>query len=121
MKQSIVLTESTSEQSANGGYLGPVRVHVTDQDRRFEPGRELPWRTQRGTSAGSIDLNPNRTFQDILGFGAALTDAACYLLRNLSPSIRKEFLQEIFDPAAMGLNSSRICMGASDYATKLYS
>jgi glucosylceramidase len=34
---------------------------------------------------------------------------------------RKEFLREIFGPAAMGLNSCRICIGASDDATELYS
>jgi glucosylceramidase len=109
------------EDTANGVYPSPVRVHVTDKDRRFEPGRDLPWRPQRGTSASSLDLNPKRTFQDILGFGAALTDATCYLLHNLSPSLRKEFFQEIFDPAAMGLNRCRICIGVSDYATELHS
>ena len=51
----------------------------------------------------------------------ALTDAACYLLDKLSASARQEFLREIFDPAAMGLNTCRVCMGASDYAVELYS
>jgi glucosylceramidase len=121
MKQSIVFADSIPGDTANGVDPSPVRVHVTDKDRRFEPGRDLPWPPPRGTLASSLDLNPKRTFQEILGFGAALTDAACYLLHNLSPALRKEFFQEIFDPAAMGLNSCRICIGASDYATELYS
>jgi glucosylceramidase len=66
-------------------------------------------------------LDPSCTFQEILGFGAALTDAACYLLHQLSPSKRQEFLREVFDPAATGLNTCRICIGSSDYATAPYS
>jgi glucosylceramidase len=112
--------ESPLGQNENGSYPGPIKVHVTDRSRRFEAGSELPWQPQRGTAGGSIDLNPSSTFQEVLGFGAALTDAACYLLDGLPPLRRKEFLQEIFDPAAMGLNTCRVCMGASDYATELY-
>jgi glucosylceramidase len=119
MKQSIVLNEAPIEQNTDGPP-GPVRVHVTDRDRRFETEDELPWRTKRGASSSSIDLNPGETFQEVLGFGAALTDAACYLLDKLPAPVRREFLRELFDPAAMGLNTCRICIGASDYAVELY-
>jgi Glycosyl hydrolase family 30 TIM-barrel domain len=121
MKQSIVLSDIPAEPRINGGPPGPVQVHVTDRDRRFEADREVPWQVPRDTSAGSLNLNPNTTFQEILGFGAALTDAACYLLDKLPASRRKEFLHEIFNPAAMGLNTCRVCIGASDYSTELYS
>ena len=65
---------------------GEIRVRVTSEARRFAPGPLLTWRPQRGHSRGSIVLNPNRTYQEVLGFGAALTDAACYLLHELAPS-----------------------------------
>ena len=101
--------------------LGEICVRVTSEARRFEPGPELSWRPQRGSSAGSILLNPKRTYQEVLGFGAALTDATCSLLHDLAPSSRGQFLRDVFDPASMGLNACRICIGASDYATELYS
>jgi glucosylceramidase len=66
-------------------------------------------------------LDPARAYQDILGFGASLTDAACYLLNRLEPSARREFLRELFDPAGFGFNACRICIGSSDYATSVYS
>ena len=100
---------------------GEIRVRVTSATRRFAPGPLLTWRPQRGHARGSIVLNPNRTYQEVLGFGAALTDSACYLLHELAPSHLEQFLHELFDPGAMGLNASRICMGASDYATDIYS
>jgi glucosylceramidase len=121
MKQSIVLKEYPSEQNSDDSPPGPVRVYVTDRERRFQRENELPWQAQRAAPSPSIDLNPGATFQEILGFGVALTDAACYLLDKLAISTRKQFLREIFDPAAMGLNTCRVCIGASDYAVELYS
>jgi len=66
-------------------------------------------------------VNETESFQEILGFGAALTDAACYLLKDLPSSSRDKFLREFFDPGETGLNVCRICMGSSDYATRPYS
>jgi glucosylceramidase len=98
-----------------------IRVRLTGGSKRFESGPELCWRPRRGKPAGSITLDPDRMYQEILGFGAALTDAACYLLWQLTPASRRQFLRELFDPAGMGFNTCRICVGASDYATEPYS
>jgi hypothetical protein len=77
-------------------HCQPSRARPSLCDRRFETENELPWQTQRATSFPALDLNPGTTFQEILGFGVALTDAACYLLDKLAASDRKEFLREIF-------------------------
>jgi glucosylceramidase len=66
-------------------------------------------------------LDPDQRFQEILGFGAALTDAACYVLNELPRAARKQFLQEVFDATGMGLSVCRICIGSSDYARSAYS
>ena len=122
MKQSIVLKEAElpPPQNSQDSPPGTVQVYVTDRERRFQRENQLPWQSQRAASSQSIDLHPGTTFQEILGFGVALTDAACYLLDKLAATTRKQFLGEIFDPAAMGLNTCRVCMGASDYALELY-
>jgi len=69
----------------------------------------------------SIVVDPNQKFQQILGFGSALTDAACYLISELPRAARRQFLQEVFDPSKMGLTACRICIGSSDYARSEYS
>jgi glucosylceramidase len=117
----MAATHTRPDRIESNRSPGEIRVRVTSEAKRFAPGPELSWQPQRDNSAGLIVLDPARTFQEILGFGAALTDAACYLLNELAPSSRKQFLRELFDPAAMGLNACRICIGASDYATELYS
>lgn len=66
-------------------------------------------------------IDPGMQFQDILGFGAAFTDAACYTLHQLPPPARDELLNELFHPSQVGLSVCRMCIGASDYSTKVYS
>ena len=72
-------------------------------------------------SEAAIVLNPGKKFQTILGFGAAFTDAACYMFNQLSGPAREQLFHEMFHPSEMGLNVCRTCMGASDYSTQAYS
>jgi glucosylceramidase len=69
----------------------------------------------------SILIDPDRQFQEILGFGASFTDAACYMLNQLSLRSRAQLFRELFHPSEMGFSACRISVGASDYATKMYS
>ena len=107
--------------SANPGS-GEITVRVTDERRRFETTPALAWRQGSGkSSAGVIALNPERKFQQILGFGAAFTDASCYMFNQLSADSRERLFHELFHPSEMGLNVCRTCIGASDYSTEMYS
>jgi glucosylceramidase len=99
-----------------------ITVRVTDEKRRFESAATLAWR--QGTGQPSVEiiaLNPEKKFQEILGFGAAFTDAACYMFNQLSPNSRAILFHELFHPSELGLNVCRTCIGASDYSTELYS
>jgi glucosylceramidase len=117
MKEPVTLS-SVAERTRTPG---PLQIRFTHSDKRLQPGPRLSWGPRHRNSAGTIDLDPGCTVQEILGFGAAPTDAACYVLHQLSSSKRQEFLREVFSPAAMGLNTCRICIGSSDYATAPYS
>ncbi len=99
---------------------GEIRVWVTAGSKRLSREPSLRWQAGSGTAEG-IALDPGRQYQDVLGFGAAFTDAACYMLNELAPASREQLLREFFHPSEMGLNVCRTCVGASDYATKAYS
>jgi glucosylceramidase len=101
---------------------GEIAVRVTDKNRRFEKTSALEWRQASGQpSANVIALNPEQKFQEILGFGAAFTDATCYMFSQLSADSRQALFHELFHPSELGLNVCRTCIGASDYSTELYS
>ena len=107
--------------SANPG-TGEIAVRVTAGKRRFEAAPAIAWRpNSRPPSAESIALHPEKKFQEIFGFGAAFTDASCYMFNQLSSSARDHLFHELFHPSELGLNVCRTCIGASDYSTEVYS
>jgi glucosylceramidase len=99
-----------------------ISVRITDEKRRFESASAIAWRQVSGQpSADIIALHPEKKFQQILGFGAAFTDASCYMFHQLSANSRQQLFHELFHPSELGLNVCRTCIGASDYSTELYS
>ena len=102
--------------------VGPISVWVTNDNLRFAASQALAWKPLANNAPGeSITLNPGTKFQEILGFGAALTDASCYMFNQLTAPQREKLFHELFHPSEMGFNVCRTCIGASDYSTKVYS
>ncbi|MBI4893130.1 MAG: glycosyl hydrolase [Acidobacteria bacterium] len=66
-------------------------------------------------------MDPSRKCQEVLGFGASLTDSACYMLHQLEAGARESLMRELFHPSGMGLSVGRVPIGSSDYARKTYS
>jgi glucosylceramidase len=115
-----VMPAWASVHSASPGG-GEIAVRVTDAQRRFESAPALAWRQASGPPSGEvIALQPEKKFQEILGFGAAFTDASCYVFHQLSADSRARLLRELFHPSELGLSVCRTCIGASDYSTELY-
>ena len=100
---------------------GQISVIVTGGQLRNHPEPSIPWKSGANLAGPVIELNPQKKYQEILGFGAAFTDAACYTFNRLESSEREKLFHELFHPAAMGLNVCRTCMGASDYSTEMFS
>ncbi len=70
---------------------------------------------------GAILINPTVTRQEMLGFGAALTDASCYVLSQMPAGPQQALMEELFAPGAMELNVCRTAIGSSDYSRTVYS
>jgi glucosylceramidase len=99
---------------------GEITVRVTGGNKRYETQPSLAWKS--GATAGNvIELNPAKKFQEMLGFGAAFTDAACYTFNRLDAPARQQLFHELFHPSEMGLNVCRTCIGSSDYSTEVFS
>jgi len=114
---------STTQPSLNQQTpTGSVAVHVTTGDQRYAPSGSLTWQSAgRAQREDTIILRGVRSTQPILGFGAAFTDAACYVLHQLPENDRDRLLRELFHPDQLGLSVCRLCIGSSDYARSMYS
>jgi glucosylceramidase len=71
----------------------------------------------------TIDVDDNRTFQPIEGFGFSLTGGSAYLLAGLATAERADLLQELFglSDQSVGLSCLRLTIGASDLGRKDFS
>jgi glucosylceramidase len=99
---------------------GKISVRLTAGSQRYAAQPSLLWKTG-GSSGDTILLDTSKAYQDILGFGAAFTDAACYNFSQLAPAVREQLLNEYFSPKEMAFSVCRTCIGASDYSRKVFS
>jgi glucosylceramidase len=101
---------------------GKVSVRLTAGDHRYALSTALEWQNaDRARTTDKIILRGIGSKQPILGFGAAFTDAACYVVTHLPEPERERLLQELFHPDQLGLSVCRLCIGSSDYARTMYS
>lgn len=116
-----LLAASAQAPAWAAGPSGPVKIWGTFRDQRHMPGDALAWKPTAEIAADAITLDPSATRQEMLGFGAALTDASCYVLSQLRDQERASLMQELFAPGQMAMNVCRTCIGSSDYSTELFS
>lgn len=89
-----------------GAFGQPIRFSAP------KPGRpELP----------TFELNPDKEFQTMRGFGASLTESCAVSLLKLPKEERRELMEKMFSPSkGAGFNLIRMPVGASDFALSNY-
>ena len=104
---------------------GPaVELWLSTQDRRLRLARQPDVPISAPVSVpANIVIDTSRTFQTIMGFGAALTDSSSWLIQHrLTAQQRNAFLREMFGPPpGLELNMTRLTIGASDFSLRHYS
>lgn len=106
-----------------------ARVHAWlttgDQRRllRSEPDIYMALESALSTALPVIDVDESRSYQQMIGFGAAMTDASAHLIQNrMSAQDRETLLQDLFGrTSGIGLSFVRVPMGASDFSLRHYS
>lgn len=117
---SILPTAMVVAQPSAPG-TGEASVWTTSGEDRLKRQAPTQWKSAHGTaSASSVLVQPEKSFQPILGFGAAFTDAACYTFNRLDRSARETLFHELFHPSELGLSVCRTCVGSSDYSTEAF-
>lgn len=91
-------------------------VYVSTIDRAHLLEKVLPLESASG-DAFEINLDGGTVFQEIDGFGAAVTGSTCYNLQQMDPQDRDAFLKMVFDPKeGAGYSCIRISIGCSDFS-----
>ena len=119
----LAAAASLAAANAPSSWASPparARAWVTSQDRRMEEIKLPVWRTASAESAAGIRIDTTKRYQEILGFGAAFTDASCFLLAQLDEQKRGALLNDLLGPNGLRLSVGRTCIGASDYSRFAY-
>ncbi|HZW16856.1 MAG TPA: glycoside hydrolase family 30 beta sandwich domain-containing protein [Brevundimonas sp.] len=103
-----------------------ARVWMTSGDRSRLLAEQTPLRFEPSTEpAGpAVAVDPNRRFQEMVGFGAAITDASAWLIQTkLADGQRDALLRDLFgrDDGGLGFSFTRVTIGASDFSLDHYS
>ncbi len=101
---------------------GKVTLYITTTDRSsdFEKKAFTP-EAIPGNSLITFVLDPETKYQEMDGFGAAVTGSSAYNLMQMKPSDRKKFLTETFShDKGMGYSYIRISIGCSDFSLSEY-
>ena len=108
------------------GVGPPAQVWLTTPTASKLLSREPDVRFDSGAPPSTmlrVTVDDATRYQDMVGFGAAITDASAWLIQNkLTPAQREALLQELFGPSpGLGLSFTRLTMGASDFSLHQYS
>lgn len=113
--------ENLSGSGNGGGEISGeknvVKAYVTTSDRsHLFTEKDLEFNRPASMSPYIVNLDFDRTYQTVDGFGAAVTGATSYNLMKMQQEDRTAFLKDIFDREE-GLGSSliRVSIGASDF------
>ena len=119
---SITLILQASRSSlASPSARNEVNVWMTTADLQQHLRQQDDAHFSKGNASDVIQItvDENKTYQQMDGFGASLTDGSAWLIYNkMSKRQRDELMENLFDPKdGIGLNFLRQPMGASDLTT----
>lgn len=71
--------------------------------------------------AGALTVDPTQQFQEMVGFGGALTESAAWALAQLPPETRAEVLHRYFDPEdGIGYTIARTHINSCDFSVSMW-
>lgn len=103
-----------------------ARVWMTSGDRSRLLSEQPPLRFEASPAAAgpAVAVDPRQQFQEMVGFGAAVTDASAWLIQTrLTDEQREALLRELFgrEDGGLGFSFTRVTIGASDFSLDHYS
>ncbi|MBQ8502311.1 MAG: glucosylceramidase [Bacteroides sp.] len=110
--------ESTTPESTSKD----VTFYTTDVTRSYDLTKEYAaFSTKSNMSPSTIQLDATTRYQEMDGFGAAITGSTCFNLLEMTDANRKKFLKETFShDEGYGFSYVRISIGCSDFSLSEY-
>ncbi len=101
---------------------GDVTLYVTTNNRAEDFSKKaIDFSDKVNMSPNTLTLDASVRYQEMDGFGAAVTGSTCFNLLQMTPADRTKFLKETFsETEGMGQSYIRIAIGCSDFSLSEY-
>ncbi|MCA1036608.1 carbohydrate-binding protein [Bacillus infantis] len=100
-----------------------VNVWVTtpDQSKLLNQESDISFTSEVVPKELTINVNEKKTYQQMEGFGAAMTDSSAWLISQMNAGERNKLMKSLFDHThGIGISYLRVPMGSSDFALSNY-
>jgi glucosylceramidase len=105
--------------SANPSHVWTVTETARDNGHRFSP---VAAPAPAPADADALKLRPAETFQEMVGFGGALTESSAWVLAQLPPEKRLEVIRRYYDPQeGIGYTLARTHINSCDFSLNIWS
>ena len=102
--------------------MAQVWITTGDKSRLLSREPDVPIRSGPDTSRIVIRVDEATRYQEMVGFGAAMSDASAWLIDTKLGAQRDAIMRELFGRnPGIGLSFLRVPMGASDFSSAHYS
>jgi glucosylceramidase len=124
LRSHLLAAALTGAFTATACSAGDIQVWLTTVDGAKKLSREADLDfSKRTAKKPAVVVDARKRYQEIVGFGAALTDASAILFHQLPDDRRVALLNELFGRGngGLGFSFTRLTIGASDFSTHHYS
>ncbi len=117
------LALALSASFASAAPLAQTWLTTADQKALLTPGAPIQFEAGAPLPV-HIEVDPAQRFQSMVGYGAAITEASAWLIHHeMKPEQREVLMNDLFGhgPSGIGLEFTRLTIGASDFSRQHYS
>ena len=103
----------------NGNVIGSANVWVTtgSKEKLLSGQPSLNIYDNNATDYPSVSVDFSQQYQEIDGFGAALTGSSAYVISQMNAAQKEALLKDLFsEHEGIGLSYLRLTIGASDFS-----
>ncbi len=87
-----------------------------DLKHKLAPQPALTWEAATNFPGERLTIDPQQTFQSMLGLGSSLEPSTCSNLWRMTPADRERTIERLVSPTeGIGMNLVRVCIGTPDF------
>ncbi len=94
--------------------------YTTDDFHGIKESAPVAFRPDNGQEREVLNIYPELTYQSVLGFGGAFTEAAAYCYASLTPAEKERLLRAYFSEEGLGYTLCRTHINSCDFALDRY-